>query len=234
MKMENYLKKVILKKTNQTFEQTLKNLNPKDQQALTSLNTYFYWKDFLNKTFPLDNKVIILLDEATFDLVSSLFNSFSGFYRQGMISLRSSLELTELYVYYFDHPVEFKYFLHDRKKRPLPSELINKENFLTKKYCLLFVDKNKLKKELHTEIEKTYKELSFYVHGRLGKLQTLNTFPVNFNKRAFSNFLKEWQRIIFLGNTILAVRFYKKINIMDKTKRDRICSEIKKLNILEV
>jgi len=80
MKIED-LKKVMLEKTTQIFVQTLKNLDQKDQQALTSLNSYFYWIDFLNKAFPANKEVMILLNEATFDLVSSLFNSFSGFYR---------------------------------------------------------------------------------------------------------------------------------------------------------
>lgn len=231
------LEKVILKNTNDVFGQTLENLNPKGLQVLTSLNTYFDWMDFINKTFPSDNSdnnVIILLNEATFDLVSSLFNSFSGFYRQGMVSLRSSLELTALYVYYFDHPVEFQFFLHERKKAPLPSELINKGDFLVKKYCELFIDINKLKKGLHTEVENTYKNLSFYVHGRLGKLQTLTTFPIVFDKKLFRIFLKEWQKVIALGNTILLVRFYNEKDKMDKAKRDRIYSQVKQLNILEV
>jgi len=151
-----------------------------------------------------------------------------------MISLRSSLELTELYLYYFDHPVEFQYFLKNRKKGSLPSELINKGNFLVKKYCLLFIDKNKLKKEVHTEIEKTYKDLSFYVHGKLGRLQTLTTFPVKFNESEFSNFMKKWERVVGLSNSILAVRFYSEINKMDKEKKMQIHSVLKKIRILEV
>ena len=233
MKIED-LKKVMLEKTTQIFVQTLKNLDQKDKQSLTSLNSYFYWIDFLNKAFPANKEVMILLNEAAFDLVSSLFNSFSGFYRQGMISLRSSLELTELYLYYFDHPVEFQYFLKNRKKGSLPSELINKGNFLVKKYCLLFIDKNKLKKEVHTEIEKTYKDLSFYVHGKLGRLQTLTTFPVKFNESEFSNFMKKWERVVGLSNSILAVRFYSEINKMDKEKKMQIHSVLKKIRILEV
>ncbi|MEW6410563.1 MAG: hypothetical protein AB1488_10730, partial [Nitrospirota bacterium] len=175
------LKEIMLKKTDLIFEETLREL--KDYtQWLTSLNTYFYWSDFLGKKFS-SNEVINLINEATFDLVSSLFTSFTGFYRQGMIALRSSLELTGLYVYYFDHLIEFKYFLKEGGYRgPLLSELINKGDFLVKKYCSLFINENKLKKELHTEVENTYKELSKYVHGRLGKMQTLIAFPVNYDK----------------------------------------------------
>ncbi|MEW6410208.1 MAG: hypothetical protein AB1488_08905, partial [Nitrospirota bacterium] len=93
---------------------------------------------------------------------------------------------------------------------------------------------NKLKKELHTEVENTYKELSKYVHGRLGKMQTLIAFPVNYDKSAFSEFMEEWEKVIGLGNTILAVRFFNELNEIDKEKKEVICSIIKKLDILEV
>ena len=228
------LKKVILEKTNQIFEQTLKRREY--TQKLIWLNTYFSWIEFLDKKPHLENEVINLLYEATFDLVSSLFNSFSGFYRQGMISLRSSLELTGLYVYYFDHPIEFAYFIirEGGTKGPLLSELINEGDFLVKKYCSLFIGKEKLKKELHTEVKNTYKELSLYVHGRLGKLQTLIAFPISFNKNEMSKFIEEWEKVIGLGNTILGVRFWSEMNEMEKEKREQICSIIKNLNILEV
>lgn len=227
------LKKIILERTNQVFKQTISGENY--TQELTLLNTYFYWTDFIDRKFPLQGRVTQLLNEATLDLISSFFNTFSGFYRQGMVSLRSSLELTALYVYYFDHPVEFSYFLSEvGYKGPLISELINKGDFLVKKYCLLFIDEKKLKKELHTEVEKAYKGLSLYVHGRLRKLQTLISLPISFNKSAFSKFMKEWEKVIGLGNTILAVRFFNEINDMDKEKKDLIRSIIKNLDILEV
>lgn len=227
------LKKIMIDRTNQVFEQTtrLKNYT----QKIVLLNTYFYWTKFVDKKFPSEGEVRGLLDEATLDLITSLFNTFSGFYRQGMVSLRSSLELTALYVYYFDHPIEFKYFLTERGYRgPTLSELINKGDFLVKKYCSLFINEDKLKKELHTEVENTYKELSKYVHGRLGRLQTLTSFPINFNKEELSNFMKEWEKLIGIGNTILAVRFLNKMNEMDKEEKDAICFIIKKLDILEV
>ncbi|MCK4321348.1 hypothetical protein KAX08_02380 [candidate division WOR-3 bacterium] len=185
--------------------------------------------------FLLHRNVTQLLYEATLDLISSFFNAFSGFYRQGMISLRSSLELTALYIYYFDHPVEFNYFLSEAGyKGPLISELINKHHLFVKKYCILFIDENKLKKELHTEVEKAYKGLSLYVHGRLGKLQTLISLPIRFNKSEISKFIKEWKKIIGLGNTILAVRFFDEMDNIDKEKKDLIYDIIKNLGILEV
>lgn len=230
--MEN-LKKIILEKTNQIFEQSLKQKNC--MQTLTLLNTYFDWIEFLNRKFPSKKGVLNLLKEATFDLTSSFYNSFSGFYRQGMISLRSSLELTGLFVYYFDHPIEYRYFLKEGGYRgPLLSELINRGGFLVKKYCLLFIDKERLKKELHTEVENTYKDLSLYVHGRLGKLQTLIEFPISFNKREFSKFIREWEKILGLGNTIFTLRFSSEINEMNEDKREKIYSIVKDLDILEV
>lgn len=227
------LKHIILDRTNQVFEQTV---SQKDYtQELALLNTYFYWMNLLDTKFPSQNEVMQLLNEATLDLISAIFNTFSGFYRQGMVSLRSSLELIALYVYYFDHPIEFKYFLTERGYRgPMLSELINKGNFLVKKYCSLFINKDKLKKELHTEVENTYKELSKYVHGRLGRLQTLTSFPINFNKKELSNFMKEWGKLIGIGNTILAVRFSNEMNQMDREEKDAVCSTIKKVDILEV
>jgi hypothetical protein len=227
------LKKIMIDRTNQVFEQTIRLKNY--TQEIVLLNTYFYWTKFVDKKFPSEGEVRELLDEATLDLITSLFNTFSGFYRQGMVSLRSSLELTALYVYYFDHPIEFKYFLTERGYRgPMLSELINKGDFLVKKYCSLFINEDKLKKELHTEVENTYKELSKYVHGRLGRLQTLTSFPINFNKKELSNFMKEWEKLIGIGNTILAVRFSNEMNEMDKEEKDAVCSTIKKLDILEV
>lgn len=227
------LKKIILERTNQVFEQTIRGKNY--IQELTLINTYFYWTEFIDRMFPQQDKVTQLLNEATLDLISSFFNTFSGLYRQGMVSLRSSLELTALYVYYFDHPVEFSYFLSEAGyKGPLITNLINKGNFLVRKYCSLFIDEKKLKKELHTEVEKAYKELSLYVHGRLKKLQTLISLPISFNKSELSKFMKEWKRIIGLGNTILAVRFLDEMNTMDKDKKKLIWSVVKNLDILEV
>jgi hypothetical protein len=227
------LKKIILEQTNQVFEQTISGENY--TQELTLLNTYFYWAEFIDEKFPSQSEVTQLLNEATLDIISSLFNTFSGFYRQGMISLRSSLELTGLYVYYFDHPVEFKYFISESGyKGPLISELINKHHFLLKKYCLLFIDENKLKKELHTEVQNEYKKLSLYVHGRLRKLQTVISLPIDFNKSELSKFMKEWELVIGLGNTILAVRFYSEINNMSDEQKTKICSAVRKGGILEV
>lgn len=227
------LRNIILDKTNQIFKDTLEQ---KDYTLeLTSLNTYFYWLEFLGENFSSKCEVIKLINEATFDLVSSLFNSLSGFYRQGMIALRSSLELTGLYVYYFDHPIEFKYFFSEGGwKGPLLSQLIDKGEFLVKKYYSLFVDEEKLRGELHTEVRNTYKKLSLYVHGRLGKLQTFDAFPIVFSESEFVEFMKEWEKVIDLGNTILAVRFYKEINEINTKEREKICSVVKKLGILEV
>lgn len=226
------LERIILKRTNQVFKQTIQENYRKE---LTLLNTYFYWAEFIYKRFPLQREMMQLLNEATFDLISSLFATFSGFYRQGMIALRSSLELTAFYVYYFDHPVEFSYFFRETGHRSsLVSELINKGNFLVKKYCLLFIDEKRLKKELHIEVQKAYKELSIYVHGRLGKLQTLTSFPISFDNNELSKFMREWKRIIGLGNTILTVRFLNKMNNMKKDRKDVICSIVKDLEILEV
>ncbi len=227
------LKKIILERTNQVFEETISVENY--TKELTLLNTYFYWAEFIDEKFPLQSKMTQLLNEATLDLTSSFFNTFSGFYRQGMISLRSSLELTGLYVYYFDHPVEFKYFISEfGYKGPLISELINNHHFLVKKYCLLFIDKNKLKKELHTKVQNEYKKLSLYVHGRLRKLQTVISLPINFNKSELSKFMREWEMVIGLGNTILAVRFYSEMNNMTDEQKAKICSAVRKLGILEV
>lgn len=227
------LKKIILGKTNQVFEQTISGENY--TQELTLLNTYFYWTEFISKKFSLKSEAMQLLNEATLDLVSSLFNTFSGFYRQGVVSLRSSLELTALYVYYFDHPIEFRYFISEAGyKGPLISELINNHYFLVKKYCLLFIDENKLKKELHTEVQNEYKKLSLYVHGRLKRLQTIISLPINFDKNELSNFMKEWENVIGLGNSILAVRFYTEMSNMSDEQKAKIYSAVRKLDILEV
>lgn len=227
------IEKIILTKTNEVFKKTVGQKNC--TQQLTLLNTYFYWSEFIDTIFTSKKQVMQLLYESTLDIISSLFITFSGFYRQGMISLRSSLELTTLFVYYFDHSVEFNYFIReDRYKGPLISELINKHYFLVKKYCLLFIDKKVLKKELHTEIQNEYKKLSLYVHGRLKKLQTLSSFTIGFNKQSLSEFMKEWEVVIGLSNTILAIRFWNDMDKMDKEKKDVIYSIIKKLGILEL
>lgn len=227
------LENIILTKTNEVFKKTVGQKNCKQQ--LTLLNTYFYWSEFIDTIFTSKKQVMQLLNESTLDIISSLFNTFSGFYRQGMISLRSSLELTVLFVYYFDHPVEFNYFLNESGyKGPLISSLINNEGFLTKRYCGIFIDSGKLKEELHSKVTETYKELSKYVHGRLGKLQSLTNMPINFNYGEFSKFMDKWKSTIGLGNTILAIRFWKEMDKMDKEKKDVIYSIIKELGVLEV
>jgi hypothetical protein len=227
------MKQLILDKTNQVFEQTLNE--KENSQNLLLLNTYFSWMDFIEGQFASKDDEMQLLVEATLDLVNSLFNTFSGFYRGGMISLRSALELTGLYVYYFDHHIEYKYFANESKyKGPLLSELINSDKFLMNMYCSLFIDVQRLKGSLHEEVLDTYRTLSQYVHGRLGKLQSIKSLPINFSKSDFSKFTEQWQKVIGLGNTILAIRFSKEVDKMDKDKKDVIYGIIQKLGFLEV
>jgi len=225
-------KDIILTKINQIFEKTLSESSKYESQLLL-LNTYFSWSDFLSSKFPT-NEALNLIQEATFDLISSQFNAFSGFYRQGMICLRSALELTGLCVYYFDHSIECKYFHNEGGyKGPLLSELIDKDGFLAKKYYSLFIDEYKIKRELHTEVVSTYRDLSKYVHGRLGKLQTIINVPLNYDSRAFDEFIKKWITIIGLGNTIMKVRFYNDMNTMDTDKKVYINALVKDVGIIE-
>lgn len=227
------LKEVILNKTNEVF---LKTLQQKElPQKLLFLNTYAGWIDLISKEYPDKDDVINLWQEAYLDLISSFFNASNGFYRQSIISLRSVLELTSLGVYYFDHPIEFNYFKKEGDyKAPMLSQLIDNEGFLAKKYCLLFIDESKMKKELHTEIRQVYKKLSHYVHGRLNKLQTITQLSISFNEKELSNFLTFWETIIKLVNTIIFIRFSKDISKMDEDIKITVYELIKNTGIVEI
>ncbi|MFF5994426.1 hypothetical protein AAGS61_06675 [Lysinibacillus sp. KU-BSD001] len=181
--------------------------------------------DIIDSTFEIlegikkfDLEIGEFWNEITSDIIASINSATSGFYRQGIITLRSVLELGCMSLFYYDHRVEFHLFKeHDAIADKYVSKLIREYNFFTTKYINAFCKnireiENK-EDSVSNYLGTTYKKLSDIVHGRYKTLTKKETLKIEYSQEYFSDFIKHLNSVLSILATMYILRFGDKTNL---------------------
>jgi len=126
-----------------------------------------------------------IYDEIQSDLTTSIMSAVTGNYRLALMSIRSFIELSTLFVYYYNHPIEYQWWSNDNhiiKFSELHSNYFNKYNQLNSNKIneTLLQEWKRMSKYIHAEFKhymQSSEDLPFlpmYQKGKLG--QWINHF----------------------------------------------------------
>ncbi|WP_217581554.1 hypothetical protein [Lysinibacillus sp. GbtcB16] len=171
--------------------------------------------DILEGIDQVDPEVGQLWNEITSDILASVNSATSGFYRQGILTLRSVLELGCMSFFYLDHKVEFHLFKeHDAKADKYVSKLIREYNFYKTDYISSFytnIEEVQTKRDSISEyLDKTYKDLSDVVHGRYKTLKKQDILKIEYSISDFNNFKKFLTSVVSILATMYVLKFENK------------------------
>ncbi len=198
--------KSIITKVQEINENTLDN-----NDISTLLNALDCIMDISEELALIEPEMLHLWNEIVSDSISCVYSVTSGFYRQGLITLRSILELSCMSFYYLDHKVEYFHFKeYDAKANKYVSHLVNNENFYKTIYIKSFnrnIEKIQKKQDsVSDELKSLYGTLSDIVHGKYKTLIKREKLEICYQKQ---NFIKS-NKLIEAVVGIIAVLFYLK------------------------
>lgn len=176
-----------------------------------------------------------VLNEAQNDLLNSIIFACQGFYRNAHICLRSSLELTFSFIYYYDHHYDYVLWKNDHINTSW-TELMSSETWgLNRKFysILLNCDIEMLKFDKFIDrIKYLYHSSSQSVHGKYEYMQTKLSHDNKYDPNLFKTYYDQFIGIAELIKSIIYLRFMSDIRIdFDETKElDKI---LKKYEVLK-
>lgn len=157
----------------------------------------------------------LIMDEVKTDLLSSIYLSTKGMYRNAFISLRSSLELGIGYLYFIDNNLD--YIKWTKNKFDLSWSRLNDVNYgvLRIGYLKLFFETEDLDQAYQDLIDKcqsNYRTCSEYTHGKYGYMKTSFSSRYEYNQYDYTNFINSYKEVVSCLITLQAIRFNKSIN----------------------
>lgn len=185
---------------------------------LVYLNSFFEIRDaFVNK----NEKIGALWNEICIDLLSVINAGLSGFYRNGIIGLRSVLELGCNSFYYLDHQVEYYLFENSNKKADkYVSALIKEFDFFRTNYVKAFkanIDVIQTEEDsISNYLKKLYATLSDVVHGRYNKLAKIDDFHITYDINQYKQFEGLYIKTVNILCIMAMLRLDAEIDNMDK------------------
>jgi hypothetical protein len=189
------------------------------QQATLKDNDLSRIVDALNVVIEINNDLTTrdkhigaIWNEITSDVVSSINAALSGFYRLGIASLRSILELGTNSIFYYDHKVEYYlYESEDFKADRYVTTLTKQFNFFTTRYVRSFNKKidtlQSSEDSISNYLDKLYRELCDHVHGRYKTLTKAKSLKIEYIKKDFKGFESLLLKTIGILLTMYYVRF---------------------------
>lgn len=166
-----------------------------------------------------------ILNEAQNDLLNSILFACQGFYRNSHICLRSTLELTLNFVYYYDHHYDFVLWKADYVDMTWSKLMNTEQGVFNKNFYKLLFGRNVNLDKLISEIKDLYHLCSQSVHGKYEYMQTNISSAINYNHLAFENYYRLFKSVINIVKAVLYLRF--KDDIKTKLNPDDI-------NILDI
>lgn len=150
----------------------------------------------------------IILKEVCYDLLSSVYISAQGMYRNAYICLRSALELGLSFIYFVDR--NYEYLLWKKNDYDMKwATLNNAENgILNKKYFGLFLERTNLDDFINL-VHEVYRECSEYVHGKYNYLHTISNEKILYDNSKIDIWSKMFIKIVEIINVFLCIRFNK-------------------------
>ncbi|EFM10815.1 hypothetical protein PaecuDRAFT_2062 [Paenibacillus curdlanolyticus YK9] len=178
--------------------------------ALEMLN---HWEMGLNN---LDQNVV--LKEVCYDMLSSLYISAQGMYRNAYICLRSALELGLSFIYFVDS--NYEYLLWKVNDYDIKWSTLKDENtgVLSRKYLSLFLRDYDVQ-EFIENVKDTYRMCSEYVHGKFQYMHTTEGEKILHQQDKFVAWSSVFMQVAKLVNIILVIRFQDVANNFSEDKK---------------
>ena len=181
-----------------------------------------------------ESDTLSVLDEVQNDLFNSVIFACQGFYRNAHICLRSSLELTFSFIYYYDHHYDYVLWKKDYIDTKW-SDLMSPDTWnLNKKFysIILNCDTEKLKFDKFIDrIKYLYHSSSQSVHGKYEYMQTKLSNDNTYDPKLFDSYYKQFEGITEVLKSIIYLRFKNEIDI-DPDEIKELDKILKKYEVL--
>jgi len=173
---------------------------------------FFQWNLQLDKDGNFEN----LLAELLTDIRNSFILACIGAYRPAITFLRSILELTLQFIYYYHHPVEYKWW-RDGSHHIGFKELVEYVQKIT-------AFKQLIKSDVTERLRKQYKDLSKFVHAEdVWHTQSQGKFDIlRFNKANLGRWRTHYKRTLSLCNLLLISYFADELSDFPADARETI------------
>lgn len=169
-----------------------------------------------------------IIEECVYDFLSSMLSASQAFYKSACSQLRNVLELTILFIYYTDHPIEYLEYIQGSRTLTW-SDLFRREQYFSNNYLRNFYREIKIDaKKFNEKLTNLYKKLSKYVHGR-PKFRYIDSSIFKFDKRQFKIWIAYFKEVMSCLNALLYIRFNKQIEQYAKTDT---MNELKMIDIV--
>lgn len=175
------------------------------------LNALDTWVQYIKNNKEIEAADV--LQEATWDLFSSIYSASNGLYRAAFISIRSALELGISFLYFYDHNYDFllwKKDMYDVKWANLndPTGSEKKDAIVSKYYVNFFCPElNDKATTFCDSIVRLYRKSSQYVHGKYNYMHTINSSQITFDQRQFDEWKRTFHEVVNVIVTLLVIRF---------------------------
>ncbi len=219
--------------TKTLVKESLRNsTNIIQDKSLEDNDTTLIW-DYLNASMDIsqnimaqDKEIGILWNEIINDIIASIYMALSGFYRPGIVILRSVLEIGCNSIFYYDHKIEYNMFQQQNAKADkYVNTLVNEYSFFTTKYIAVFYSNIEVlqtcEDSVSNYLKKIYSNLSDNVHGRYETLTKTNEeLAIVYDK----GFFKRYEKLLFSTLSILAVLYILRFNDTSKITINRLAN----------
>jgi hypothetical protein len=178
---------------------------------ISRLNLLDYWTEVLLK----ETTTVVILKEVSYDLLSSIYISTNGMYRNAYISLRSAIELGVSFFYFTDHNYDFLDW--KRNKFDMTWTRLNDydKGVLSKRYLNLFNEQFNSEEFIDT-VKEVYRECSEYVHGKYEYMHSLKSAKIIFDKETFMSWGSMFIKVIDIILILLSVRFKDRLKLIEQ------------------
>lgn len=215
----------VLKKLNDNFS--------KSQIKAKEINDFFCTMDLLDQVyrFSSESPAKTVFDEVRNDLLSSIIFCLEGFYRHANICLRSSLELTLSYLYYYDNQYDFILWKNDCIDMTWSKLVDSDKGFLNPKFLNIVFDGEINISECEKKIREVYHLTSQYVHGKYNYMQQRLSDGIIYEENLLDSYFKISKEIVKIETLLIYIRFHKEIckniDAQEKIELDRLMKEYK-------
>lgn len=160
----------------------------------------------------------VVLKEVCYDMLSSLYISAQGMYRNAYICLRSALELGLSFIYFVDR--NYEYLLWKVNDYDMKWSTLKDENtgVLSKKYLSLFLGDYD-PQELVENVKDAYRMCSEYVHGKFQYMHTMEGEKILYQHDKFDTWSSMFLQVSKLMNIMLVIRFQSIANSFSEDKK---------------
>ncbi|MFM9276675.1 hypothetical protein [Paenibacillus jiagnxiensis] len=175
------------------------------------LNVLDEWVGYLKENKKIE--AVDVLQEATWDLFSSIYSAANGLYRTAFMSIRSALELGISFLYFYDHNYNFllwKKDMFDVKWANLndPTGNDKRDAIISPYYLQFFCPELDDKKQLFCDnIVSLYRKTSQYVHGKYNYMHTVDGTQITFNSNKYDEWRFTFNEVVKALVLLLIIRF---------------------------